>query len=122
MRSATRDGCLGNRRDRRRPEHRVDVAGDVGAVAREGGRLDTSEVVDVGGQPLGDRRDMATDLVELDDAQRLVRAVVLQQGLEALCGSQVFEGQGSLAAVVALQHAVRVAGAVLLGVDACHNP
>jgi hypothetical protein len=45
----------------------------------------------------------------LDDAQRLLRTVVLQQSLETLCGRQVFEGQGSLAAVVAPLHAVRPA-------------
>jgi hypothetical protein len=48
--------------------------------------------------------------------------VVLQQGLETLCGREVFEGQRTLAAVLAPQHAIRVAGAVPLGVDACLNP
>jgi hypothetical protein len=70
----------------------------------------------------GDRGHVAADLVELDDAQRLFGTVVLQQGLETLCGSEVFEGQRTLAAVLAPQHAIRVAGPVLLGVDACHNP
>jgi hypothetical protein len=76
----------------------------------------------MGAQPRGDRRDVSADLIELDDAQRLVRAMVLEQGFETLCSRQVFEGQRSLAAVLAPQHPVGVSGAVLLGVDACHNP
>jgi hypothetical protein len=34
---------------------------------------------------------VTADLVELDDAQRLVGTVVLKQGLETLCGREVFE-------------------------------
>jgi hypothetical protein len=52
------------------------------ASAGEGGRLDTGQVVDMGGEPVGDRRDMAPDLVELDDTQCLVGPVVLEQRLE----------------------------------------
>jgi hypothetical protein len=37
---------------------------------------------------------------ELDDAQRLVRAVILQQRLETLCSWQVFESLGALPAVL----------------------
>jgi hypothetical protein len=48
--------------------------------------------------------------------------VVFQQGLETLCGGEVFEGQRALAAIVAPQYTVGISGAVLLGVDACHNP
>jgi hypothetical protein len=65
---------------------------------------------------------VAADLVELDDAQRLVGTTVLQQGLETPCGGEVFESQRALAAVLTPQHAVGVSCAVLLGVDACHNP
>jgi hypothetical protein len=65
---------------------------------------------------------MAPDLVELNDAQRLVRPVVLQQGLEALRRRQVLERQRALATVFAPQHTVGIPGAVLLGMDACHNP
>jgi hypothetical protein len=36
----------------------------------------------VGVQLLGDGRDVATDLIELDDAQCLIGSVVLQQGLQ----------------------------------------
>jgi hypothetical protein len=43
----------------------------------------------MGAQPRGDRRDVSADLVELDDAQRLVRAMVLEQGFETLCSRQV---------------------------------
>jgi hypothetical protein len=77
-----RDRRLSDRRDRHRPEYRVHVAGGVSAVAREGGRLDAGQVVDMGAQPRGDRRDVSADLVELDDAQRLVRAMVLEQVLK----------------------------------------
>jgi hypothetical protein len=62
-----------------------------------------------------------TDHIEFDDPQRLVRPVVLEQCFETLCSKQVFEGERSLAAVLAPQHPVGVSGAVLLGVDACHN-
>lgn len=43
--------------------------------------------------------------------------VRIDQCHEALCGGEVFEGQRSLAAVVAPQHPVGTSGAVLLGVD-----
>ena len=69
------------------------------ACRRDGGRLHARQVVDVGGEPLGDRRDVAADLVELNDPQGLVRPVVLEQCLETLCSRQVLEGQRSLAAV-----------------------
>jgi hypothetical protein len=91
------------------------------ASAGEGGRLDTGQVVDMGGEPVGDRRDMAPDLVELDDPQRLVAAVIPQQGLETLCGRQLLEGQRAPAAIVAPKHPVGVSRAIFLGVDACHN-
>jgi hypothetical protein len=68
----------------------IHVAGDIRAVAREGGRLHTGQVADVGVQPLGDRGDVVADLVELD-AQCLIEAVVPQQCLETLCGGEVFE-------------------------------
>src|SRR5690242_7009807 len=54
----------------------VDVAGYVGAVAIKGGRLDTGQILNVGVQPLRDSREVAADLVELDNAQRLVGTVV----------------------------------------------
>jgi hypothetical protein len=60
--------------------------------------LDTGQVVDVGVQPLGDRRDVTADLVELDDAQRFIGPVVFEQSLETFCGGEVFEGQRALAA------------------------
>jgi len=65
---------------------------------------------------------MTPDLVELDDPQRLIGTVVFEQRLETLCGAQIFEAQLALAAILAPQHAIGVSGAVLLGVDACHNP
>lgn len=74
------------------------------------------------GQPFGDRRDVVADLVALDDAQGLVRPMILQQRFETFCGRQVLESQRALAAVLAPQHAVGVSGAVFLGVDACHSP
>ena len=74
------------------------------------------------GQPLRDRWNMAPDLIELDDAQRLVRPVVLQQGLKTLRSRQVLERQRALATVVTPQHPIGVPGAVVLGMDACHNP
>jgi hypothetical protein len=79
-------------------------------------------IVDVRIWPLGHVWDVAADLVELDDAQRLVGTMVLQQGLETLCGGEVFERKRALAAVFTPQHAVGVSCADLLGVDACHNP
>lgn len=85
----TRDRRLSDRRDRHRTEHRIDISGDISAVAREGGRLDTRQVLDMGGQPGGHRRNVTADLVELDDAQRLLGAVVLQRGLETLCRGRV---------------------------------
>jgi hypothetical protein len=51
---------------------------------------------------------VSADLVEFDDAQRFIRAVVLQQGFETLCSREVFEGQRSMAAVLAPQQAVGV--------------
>jgi hypothetical protein len=67
----------------------------------------------VSAKPLRDRGDVSTDLVELDDAQRLVRAKVLEQGFETLCSRKVFDGQRSLAAVMAPQHPVGVPDATL---------
>jgi hypothetical protein len=103
------------------PEQRVDVTRDVRVVAREGRRLDAGQGADVGVQPLGHCRNVTADLVELDDAQGLVRAVIFQQGLETLCGGEVFEGQRALAPVLPPEHAGGVRRAVLLRVDACHN-
>jgi hypothetical protein len=37
---------------------------------------------------LGNRRHLAADLVEFDDAQRLVGLAVLEQGPQTLCGRQ----------------------------------
>jgi hypothetical protein len=62
----------------------------------------------VGAQPLCDRRGVAADFIKLDDAQRLVGTVVLQQRLEALGGGQVFECQRPLVAVLTPQHALFV--------------
>ncbi len=67
-------------------EDGVDVPDDIGAVTRQGGRLHAGQVVDVGVQPLGDCRDVVTDLIELDEAQCLIGTVVLQQCLETLRG------------------------------------
>lgn len=52
--------------------------------------------VDVGVQPLGDCRDVATDLVELDDPQGLIGTVVLPQRLEPLCGGELLGGREPL--------------------------
>ena len=64
------------------------------------------------GEPLGDGWNMAPDLVKLDDAEGLVRPVILQQGYETLCGREVFESQRALAAVLASQYTVGVPAAV----------
>jgi hypothetical protein len=60
----------------------------------------------MGVQPLGDRRDVPPDLVELDYPQRFVGTVVLQQRLEPLRGGQVLKGERALAAVAAREHPV----------------
>jgi gamma-glutamylcysteine synthetase len=44
----------------------------VRAVAREGGRLDASQVVDVGVDPFGELREVLPDLDPFDDAQCFV--------------------------------------------------
>ena len=62
----------------------------------------------MGVEPLGDGRDVLADLVEFDDAQRLVGTMVLQQRLESSAEGQVLEGQRALAAVVAPELAVGV--------------
>ncbi|WP_156690030.1 hypothetical protein [Mycobacterium sp. Marseille-P9652] len=117
----TRDGGLGDRRHGTDPNNEICVACDLGAVARESGRLYACEVVDMGVQPLGDRREVAVDLIELNDPQRWVSVVVLEQCLEILCGREVFEAQRALTAVLTPQHTISVPAAVLLVVNACHN-
>jgi hypothetical protein len=77
-----RDRRLGDRGHR--PEHRVDIAGNVRAVAGDGGRLNTRQVVDM----------------------------VLEQRFETLCGRQLLEGQRALAAIQRPQHAPGVSGAI----------
>jgi hypothetical protein len=62
----------------------------------------------MGVEPLGDGRHVTADLVELDNAECLITAVVLNQRLETLCGGKVFEGQRSLSADLAPQDAVAV--------------
>ena len=78
------------------PKHRIHVACDKGAVARDSGRLHTGQAVDVAVQPLGNRRNVTTNLVELDDAQRLIGTVVVQKSLETLRGREALEGQRRL--------------------------
>ncbi len=75
----------------------------------------------MGVQPLGDRGDVLADLVEFDDPQCLVGAVVLDEDLEGLRRGQVLEGQRALAAIGTPEHAVGGSEAVLLGVGGSYS-
>jgi hypothetical protein len=54
--------------------------------------------------------------------QRFLRPVVFQQCLETLCARQVLERQRTLTAVPTPPHAIGIPAAILLGMNACHNP
>jgi hypothetical protein len=64
---------------------------------------------------------VAPDFVELQDPQCLVRAVILKESLETLCGREVFERQRALATIVTPNDSVGLPSPILLGVDACHS-
>jgi hypothetical protein len=103
----TRDRGLSDRRDRHRPEHRIHVAGRrrCGSAMVAGWtpvRLSmwvVSHSVTVG----------TWRPVELDDAQRLIGTVVIQEGFETLCGREVLEGQRAPVVRVVVRLVVSVA-------------